>query len=275
MRYSFMVHQKFAKEAGITTGNALLVFEILATASEWADQVCLGEECYNFTARQMVSEELTLWGLKPDTVYRHFKSLVELGLIEFKKRGKQDLTRLTDKGKSVFGDTKSTSKLGNRSEKGADSEIDSTESGNGSENNSEIDPTYPNTRYIPTTKKKEKAEKPSLLENQKQERQEPDPRILGGNCQKPDKTCRCPKCKTAVLRLLANNQTLWGKDRYFDCPSRNTMHEHWSAFNTDLSVESILDEITRSIANGEYRKGDMKPFATVIDHAIATLEYAK
>ena len=135
------------------------------------------------------------------------------------------------------------------------------------------DPTKPNTTK--PNLQKEKAEKLSSLENQKQERQEPDPRILGGNCQKPDKTCRCPKCKTAVIRLMANNQKLWGKERYFDCPSRNTMFEHWSGFNTDLSVESILDEITRSIANGEYRKGDMKPFATVIDHAIATLEYAK
>ena len=162
MRFSFTVHQKDAIDAGIPNGNCLLVFEIVASANKWANE---HEGGYWWTARQAISAELELWKLKPDTVYRHLKTLQELGLIDYKKHGKKDLTKLTKKGQKFFGNSPESTMseidpnhyVGNRSEftmseidpDSENSEIDPSKFGNRSElelgNRSDISLTTSNT----------------------------------------------------------------------------------------------------------------------------------
>lgn len=133
MKYNITINQKQAVKMGITNINQLIIFDLLANASVWADPIIIEDRVYYFVARQKVMEELPLLGLKSDTIYRHLKGLNDLGLIDYKKEGKKDCVKVTELGKSYF----STSK---------NSEIDPNKLGNRSEKHSEIDPTYNNTR---------------------------------------------------------------------------------------------------------------------------------
>ena len=101
----------------------------------------------------------------------------------------------------------------------------------------------------------------------------PDPAILAGNCQRAHKVCRCKQCKTSVTRLRVNSKQLWGPQKFFDIPSNGTLFERWSEFNTDHSVESILDEIKISVKRGEFKEGQLKAFSSVIEDAIITLDF--
>ncbi len=66
---------------------------------------------YYHVSRNLVIEELPLYYNKPDTVYRSFGDLHDRGLIVYRKDGKKDLMKLTEKGKEW------NKKLGNKSEK--------------------------------------------------------------------------------------------------------------------------------------------------------------
>lgn len=263
MRFSFTVHQKFASEAGITNGNVLLVFEILASASKWADTVCMENDCYYFTARQMVAEELSLWGMKPDTVYRHFRTLVDLKLIEYTKRGKQDLTRLTKKGKAVFSNTN----LGNESELDQNSEMNPSKFGNESEKNSEMNPTYhTTTTFIPTTKEKKETNL-SLVnheESDKPKPDNPDPRIGGGRfvntcdggCNYDYNSTLCQTCKskkqeavTFSENMLKNFDNTERWQTRLRAPLQKTIAKHWFEFGKGFSSHDISTAIDTMLDN--------------------------
>ncbi len=184
MRWVLNVNQRAATELGITNGHCALVFSIVAAAasSRWA---CVEQHeggYYHWTARQMIASELSpLFAMKPDTVYRHLKALQALGLIDYVKKGKKDLTRLTELGKSYYVARETTSeedKAGSktvRCGKGGDNkgcnedktmceavgseqvnkqaaaEMGASEAGNASENGAEMDATYPYTIINPST----------------------------------------------------------------------------------------------------------------------------
>ena len=136
MKYNLYINQAAAIELGITNINQALLFDLLTTASTWATPEMVDDEVYYWVARQVMVTEMPLLGLKPDTVYRHLKALAELGVIDYTKNGKKDLIRLTDKGKNYLSDTMS--------------EINpSSYVGNESEQNSEMNPTYPTTKNNP------------------------------------------------------------------------------------------------------------------------------
>lgn len=118
-------------ELGVENINQAIVLDLLLNASSWAEPVVYEDEVYYWVARQAVCSQLPFLKLKPDTVYRHYKKLLELGLIDYIKVGKKDCTRPTELGKSY---------------QFAMSEIDPSKLGNRSENNSEIDPTYKTTK---------------------------------------------------------------------------------------------------------------------------------
>ena len=158
MKYTLTINQKQALELGITNVNQVVILGLIADAHSWAETEIIDNEVYFWTARQKISEELPLLNLKPDSVYRHLKSLAGLGLIDYIKSGKKDCVKLTKKGKSYYVGNKSEFEenhyVGNKSEKHQNSEINPTKLGNKSEFNSEINPTYKNTNLIRATKDK-------------------------------------------------------------------------------------------------------------------------
>jgi DNA-binding PadR family transcriptional regulator len=160
MRFNLHINQVKAVELGMKLNQAH-IFDLLTTASTWCKPINKGKKVYYWVSRTVICDELPLLDLKPDTVYRHFKTLHKLGLIDHQKDGKKDLIRVTEKGKKYLSDTMSeinpkTSKkhyVGNKSEKDDStmSEINPNKLGNKSENNSEINPTYHTTSIYPTT----------------------------------------------------------------------------------------------------------------------------
>lgn len=146
MKYTLLINQKQALELGITNLSQASILGLIADAHTWATPEIIGKEVYYWTARQAIASELPILDMKPDTIYRHLKSLVDLGLIDYEKVGKKDCVRLTKKGKSYY--------VGNESELSGNSEMNPKKLGNKSEKNSEINPTYQNTNLIRATKDK-------------------------------------------------------------------------------------------------------------------------
>jgi len=146
MKYTLIVNHKQALELGIRNINQAIILGLIADSHSWAETEIIDNEVYYWTARQKIAEELEILNLKPDSVYRHLKSLEKLGIIDYIKSGKKDCVKLTKKGKSYY--------VGNKSEKYENSEINPKKLGNKSEKNSEINPTYKNTNTIRATKDK-------------------------------------------------------------------------------------------------------------------------
>lgn len=147
MRWTLNVNQKQSLSLGIKNINQSIILGLICECHSWAEAVLIDGQVFYWTSRQSFAKELPLLDLKPDTIYRHLKSLEELGLIEYKKDGKKDCVRLTKLGKSYY--------VGNESEFSENSEMNPTKLGNESENNSEMNPTYPNTNIYPITILKE------------------------------------------------------------------------------------------------------------------------
>lgn len=164
MKFTLTINQKACIDLGLKNINQAHIFSLLMTASTWAKGLLMPDnEISYWVARQTVCDELPLLNLKPDTVYRHMKSLAELGLIDYQKDGKKDMIRVTEKGKSYL----SSRYVGNKSEKGEStmSEINPSKLGNKSEKqpkNSEINPTYPITNNPITNNPKESKPKKNL-----------------------------------------------------------------------------------------------------------------
>lgn len=170
MKYTLTVNQKACFDLGIKNINQAHIFSLLMSASTWAKGYLMPDnEISYWVARQVVCDELPLLNMKPDTVYRHMKSLSELGVIDYQKDGKKDMIRVTKKGKKYL----SSRYVGNKSELGnstmseinpskqQNSEINPNLLGNKSEKNSEINPTYQDTSIISTTNKSSKEKQPA------------------------------------------------------------------------------------------------------------------
>ena len=149
MKYTIYVNQAKALDLGLTNINQAMIFDLLTTASTWAKATHIDGEVYYWVARQAIVKELPILGLKPDTAYRHLKALGELGLIDYKKDGKKDCIRITNKGKSYISNTMSETNPSSSK----NTEMNPSKCGNESENSSEMNPTYPTTiKTNPTTK---------------------------------------------------------------------------------------------------------------------------
>lgn len=110
MRFNTSINNVKCLEWGINANQGAL-FDLLYQASSWAETVILDNEVYYHVSRNLVIEELPLYYNKPDTVYRSFGDLHDRGLIVYRKDGKKDLMKLTEKGKEW------NKKLGMKSEK--------------------------------------------------------------------------------------------------------------------------------------------------------------
>jgi|GEM_PF-3321429 len=150
MKFSIHVNQKQALELGITNINQAVIFDLLTGLSTWAAPEVIENTVFYWVSRQRISHELPILGLKADTIYRHIKSLHEVGLIEYRKVGKKDCIRITEKGKSYYVGNKSEfadftmSEMNPKNDQ--NSEINPNHYvGNESEKNSDLNPTYKTT----------------------------------------------------------------------------------------------------------------------------------
>lgn len=144
MKFTITVNQKQAKELGIKNINQAIILSLISEAHTWAEHEIVDGEVYYWASRTKILEELELLDLKSDTIYRHFKSLASLGLIDYVKNGKKDCVRLTKLGKTYY--------VGNESEKTQNSEMNPSKLGNESEKHSDLNPTYKNTKEHKITK---------------------------------------------------------------------------------------------------------------------------
>ena len=139
MRFITTLNNQKCMEWKLNATQGILV-SLLYEANAWAKEVIIEDEVYYFVSRNLVISELPMFFDKPDTVYREFKKLSEKGIIKYKKHGKMDLVRLTEKGKEW-----NFLKSENNSEKNPsfeeNSEKNPSKFGKKSENNSEKNPT--------------------------------------------------------------------------------------------------------------------------------------
>lgn len=150
-KYTILVDQRSCLDLGIYNINQAVIFDLLVSAPSWADAVVNDDDndVYFWVSRNAICMQLPILGLKPDTVWRHFKSLDKIGLINYIKKGKKDLIKITKKGKKYsFGSIKTDSEtnpeiLGN-------SETNPKILGNKSETDSETNPTYKTTNQHKT-----------------------------------------------------------------------------------------------------------------------------
>ena len=151
MRYNVQINQQKCIKYGLTVSEAALM-DLFNQLSSWAEDEVIDGKNYYHLSRNKVVTELPFFFNKPDTVYRAFRKLDQLNLIEFEKIHRRDFIRLSANGKKW-------NKLGNKSESVSNSEMNPSKLGNISENenskqtpvnttnlvsNSEMNPTYNN-----------------------------------------------------------------------------------------------------------------------------------
>lgn len=152
MQYTISIDNITSSEWGLNIAESYL-FAWLYNVPTWADPVTIAGEVFFFANRYKVVSDLNGFN-KPDTVYRHLKSLEEKGVIQYRKQGKRDCIAITEKGKS-WGRTRTPI----NSEIFPNSEKNPRKLGKKSEINSEIFPTDSSTIIHSDIIKTEKGER--------------------------------------------------------------------------------------------------------------------
>jgi len=237
VKHIVTIDQRVLKKSGLPL-NKYLILDLLNHASSWADPITIKGETFYFTARQMIASELEYIcdGIKPDTVYRILVWLHEKGYINYQKNGKQDCCKVETKTRQYF------------------KEIESDENPKEDENNSEqiretlgTDPTYPTTRFNPTTKTKK-----------------PDENLHAGiKAQKQkDKTEGIKKLHQHVaanwLTVLKN-------------VTANSIARKWEALQPVCSIDDVIAEIQRCIDLKIYTSYDRQHITVAIENAVSAL----
>lgn len=124
MRYSTLIDNKTSLEWGLSVHLSYL-FSWIYDLPSWSDRIIIGSDVFYFASRFKAIEELPMLTDKPDTMYRYYKKLESMELIEVKKIDGKDYITLLNKSKAWNNY----------------SEINPT-NGNISELNSEKNPTY-------------------------------------------------------------------------------------------------------------------------------------
>lgn len=169
MRYTLSINAVRCQEWGLNLAQGALM-DLINQSNSWAQEEFVDGKVYYWVSRNKIIDEIPVAYSKADTVYRSLKVLSDKDLISHIKKGKKDLVRLTEKGKTwnVKGTSQGDSKLGNKSELDENPEINPSESGNKSENtpeNTEISPTDKSTSNKTTNDKKRgpsKKDKPAF-----------------------------------------------------------------------------------------------------------------
>lgn len=146
MQFTIFINQPRATEWGLNLQQATL-FAFLYELPSWADcHIINGISFYRIAYSKVVSE-LPILSQHKDTIYRHMKALVSLGIIEMQQQGADILVRVTGKGAVWNRDGAGNSALGKKSE---GSEKNPSNLGKISDLTSEKFPTNHNTTYPPT-----------------------------------------------------------------------------------------------------------------------------
>ena len=101
MKYNITINQPKMIENDLNI-TQWCILDVISVAPTWSEPITKDGQIYFWIARQKIAEELKGLDLKPDTIYRNIKKLVELGFLEYVKLGKKDLIRLSAKGKKLF-----------------------------------------------------------------------------------------------------------------------------------------------------------------------------
>lgn len=162
MQFAIYINQPRATEWGLNLQQATL-FAFLYELSSWADCHIINGISYYRIAYSKVVSELPILSQHKDTIYRHMKALVSLGIIEMQQQGADILVRVTGKGTVWNRDGAGNSALGKKSE---GSEKNPSNLGKISDPTSEKNPTNHNTTYPPTTSVNHHPLSPSIPEQQ-------------------------------------------------------------------------------------------------------------
>lgn len=125
MRFNVVINQDRCLKNNLNVNQAALM-SLLNELNSWADEKLIGGKIYWHISRNKVIQELPLFYSKADTVYRHFRDLNELKMIEYHTEKRKDYVRLTAKGKLW-------NKLGNESDFVLNSEMNPSKLGNESD----------------------------------------------------------------------------------------------------------------------------------------------
>ncbi len=98
MKFTIFIDQIHALEWGLNLQQAA-VFDYLYSISSWADAQIIEGEVFYFASRFKVIEQFPLISDKPDTIYRIYKHLFDVKVIDWFKWNGKDMVRLTEKGK--------------------------------------------------------------------------------------------------------------------------------------------------------------------------------
>ena len=84
MKYFLFYNQVKSSEWGLNAPEAL-VFDWLVNLATWADHMVIDDRLFYFASRNKAAEELPTISTKPDTFYRHYRSIEKRGLCTFEK----------------------------------------------------------------------------------------------------------------------------------------------------------------------------------------------
>ena len=156
MKYNVSFNQKGGFNIGLKNIQQVLIFDLLVKCSEWAESETIDGNTYYWVSRSKVCEELPVLQLKEDRVYRYFKQLHALGVIDYVKESKKDLILITQKGLEYFNYSVKKTKNDEISVKKPSATQNSVKKskklGKNTEKNSVKIPTDNNTSIIITTK---------------------------------------------------------------------------------------------------------------------------
>ena len=115
MRFNVLINQDKCLKHKLNVSQAALM-QLFNELPSWASEKFMNGQTYWFISRNKVIEELPLFYEKPDTVYRHFKILHDLKMIDYYQDKRRDFVRLTALGKQWNNSEMNPRKLGNESE---------------------------------------------------------------------------------------------------------------------------------------------------------------
>jgi hypothetical protein len=123
MRYVTSINNVRSVEWGINLYEAT-VFAWLYECQSWAQPKQIGQNTYYHASRRKAVEELPFVTEKVDTMYRHYRRLHELKLIEIVKHENKDYIRVLEKGKTwnEYTPNNQVEELGKKSESEPNSE---------------------------------------------------------------------------------------------------------------------------------------------------------
>ncbi|MEW6594156.1 MAG: hypothetical protein AB1413_04705 [Thermodesulfobacteriota bacterium] len=147
MQFAIYINQPRATEWGLNLQQATL-FAFLYELPSWATCHIIDGVSYYRIAYNKIISELPILSQHKDTIYRHMKALVNLGIIEVQQQGTDILVRVTRKGAEWNRKGVGDLALGKKSE---GSEKNPSKLGKISDPTSEKNPTYHhNTTYPPS-----------------------------------------------------------------------------------------------------------------------------